>query len=83
MEDQLEMIEGILSFPGVLGQPKEFLVVCKPSETFLDLLRIAMGTCVFEKEKHGFEGRYQVNSQKQFSAEQGKKCHQIQIILPP
>ena len=50
MKDHLEIIEGILSFPGVLGQPEEFLVVCKPAETFSDLLRIAMGTCVFEKE---------------------------------
>ena len=66
MEDHLEMIEGILSFPGVLGQPEEFLVVCKPSETFSDLLRIAMGTCVFEKEKHGFEGRYQLHAQVLF-----------------
>ena len=63
MEDHLEMIEGILSFPGVLGQPEEFLVACKPSETFSDLLRIAMDTCVFEKEKHGFEGRYQLHAQ--------------------
>ena len=66
MEDHLEMIEGILSFPGVLGQPEEFLVVCKPSETFSDLLRIAMGTCVFEKEKHGFKGRYQLHAQVLF-----------------
>ena len=72
MEDHLEMIEGILSFPGVLGQPEEFLVVCKPSETFSDLLRIAMGTCVFEKEKHGFEGRYQFHAQVLFDLKETK-----------
>ena len=51
IEDHFEIIEGILSFPGVLGQPEEFLMVCKPSETFSDLLRMAMGTCVFVKRK--------------------------------
>ena len=72
MKDHLEIIEGILSFPAVLGQPEEFLVVCKPSETFSDLLRIAMGTCVFEKEKHGFEGRYQLHAQVLFDLKENR-----------
>ena len=35
-------------------------MVCKPTETFSNLLKISVGTFAFQKkEKHGFEGRYQ------------------------